>query len=478
MNLKLFHFAKKICVKIKNIKIKPKFCLLIIMPILLVFGFVLNKKIEGWKLNSSATRHSLELAKLADIKDLKNVPNANVSEYPVENPQKTALLIPQNHKYPGSKTADKINDSAQITQNQIYEIIAKLHESYGIDFIMAEGELFGPVDDKKMAVLDQKIEKRDQFAEKVKNIETQLKKENVEPETIKEFADAAAAYLNHLDREIILEGAPYAYVAKENCTDMQIYGAENEQTRNESREIVQEYIYEKDRMAQLSEKNSFSQPGMLESSFSLGLFSQPDSSSIENSISKIQTEAKSCGNDSLSKDIEQVQDDYQELEKLDSDSVKNLEADSLPKRAENPYANISDPDQMKIKMKATEGKIQQVVIDRRNRETAQYFLDSLKQNNEEIGILQYGAGHEKGLAEELNKLGVSVIVIKPDEIAKRESTASTDISANSAAGANTGAIEAKKEALLKQLDKLKKSAGINKSINPSGLELLKKQIVK
>jgi hypothetical protein len=40
----------------------------------------------------------------------------------------------------------------------------------------------------------------------------------------------------------------------------------------------------------------------------------------------------------------------------------------------------------------------------------------LKDQKEKIGILQFGAGHEEGLIDEFNKIGITVITVTPDRV--------------------------------------------------------------
>ncbi|MDP3697792.1 MAG: hypothetical protein Q8R55_07335 [Candidatus Taylorbacteria bacterium] len=67
-----------------------------------------------------------------------------------------------------------------------------------------------------------------------------------------------------------------------------------------------------------------------------------------------------------------------------------------------------------------EKKIQDVVVDRRNKEAAKNFARTLQETDKRIGIIQFGAGHTAGLIKELNRQGISVIVVTTDEAAKRQ----------------------------------------------------------
>ena len=59
------------------------------------------------------------------------------------------VFIPQTHLNPGTAYSDPKNNSAEIAQKEIYEIIDTLVEDKDVKMIMIEGEQFGQVDSKK-----------------------------------------------------------------------------------------------------------------------------------------------------------------------------------------------------------------------------------------------------------------------------------------------------------------------------------------
>ncbi len=76
-------------------------------------------------------------------------------------------------------------------------------------------------------------------------------------------------------------------------------------------------------------------------------------------------------------------------------------------------------------------QIQAVVVDQRNKETAENFAKGLTAEKTEVGILQFGAGHKKGLVAELQSQGLSVIVITPNEVSagKKENVTNKKVAA-------------------------------------------------
>lgn len=156
------------------------------------------------------------------------------------------------------------------------------------------------------------------------------------------------------NRELILKGAPYKLKA-ENDSSFVLYGLEEKETREESAAIVKDYIYLNSRLSQL---NSSSRPNisLLKSSY-------------------------------------------------DSPTI-----------TKNPYANEYSQAKLKLRVAWREKQINEVIIDRRNKETAVNFARGLEDTNQITGILQFGAGHKERLIKELNKNKISVIVVTPDRV--------------------------------------------------------------
>lgn len=165
-------------------------------------------------------------------------------------------------------------------------------------------------------------------------------------------------------REISLMGAPIKLWAEGQ--DMILVGSENKDTLEQSREIVKEHINLENQLASLG-KNKIS---TLEDSF----------------------------NDQTLKKL-------QKLKELKA-KLKNKKTGGTPENKAK----------LKEKLKKNEEKIKEVIIDKRNHETAENFSQALKKYDQNIGILEYGAGHEEGLVKEFNKLGIDVIVVKTNEV--------------------------------------------------------------
>ncbi len=289
--------------------------------------------------NSAFALSTEETNQLKDPSFYQNLPVGDVEVHTVDNSWATVVFFPQYHKAPGSKTTNKKNDKAEVTQNEIYEIIKSMIDRLPIKLVMVEGKLKGEVS---------KDEK-----EKVKNKIEDLKKLKEKPGSDKKVKEKK--------RELSLVGAPIKLWAEGK--DMILVGSENKKTLDESREIVKEHL-------SLQEQMSSGKTSSLEKSFS------------DETVKK--------------------------LEKL-----KELKAKLKSKKNKKSPKKEKD---LKEKIKQNEKKIQEVIIDKRNKETAENFSQALKKYDQNAGILEFGAGHEAGLIKEFNKIGIDVIVVTTNEV--------------------------------------------------------------
>jgi len=413
---------------------------------------------------------------LSGVDQMSELPVGSVTLHKVEDAKAGAVLIPQNHKYPGSDTDDPRNDSAEVTQKEIYQILEKLHNKYGLDLVVNEGELKGPVPEGKGKV--QKVEKLLQAKEKIASNVQKLKKAanqgKISESAFEQVSSRSRKVLDRIDRRIALTGAPYILAAKKDEVD--IYGAENQATRQKCKKIVRDYIYQKDALAgsqagsgltgvpagaaELKDKlkklkgsqgsgqellggqsADFSALSLLDtlrklrqggatpdlkgrSSALARLLGGSSNARTEliNDLKRIKAAAKAHDKNHVRQAVGNMIEALEDLSEI-ADSAgqdKNGRQDSAPSRSDNPYDHINNPEKLKSLMEKTEDQINKYVKDRRNKEAAQYFVNALEKENKKVGVIQFGAGHEKGLVEELNQRGVSVMVIKSDEVLRRE----------------------------------------------------------
>lgn len=353
---------------------------------------------------------------------LKDLPIAKTAMHEAGNDWATAILIPQYHRYPGSSGNDPINDSAERTQKQIYQIIPQINKQYGAQLIMIEGELYGEVPYKKIADLDKKIKERNKLVSECETLKKHLNENGVTPREEK-LLNKIEQTIAKIDRNIILEGAPFKLKAEgKNLT---LFGSENKDTQDQSRMLVKKYIYLQDRAKEISgQSRKLSSRGDESDklfnddtkSLLLKLLGSRDSLAAE--LKNFELTAKS-NNDQKSLDlIEGIKITIENLEDNGKNPGLKTSEDS---RADNPYNNVRSREKIEDMMQETEQQINEVIIDKRNKETAENFSRMLTEENQTAGILQYGAGHESGLIKELNRKGISVLVITPQEVMERDS---------------------------------------------------------
>lgn len=358
---------------------------------------------------------------LASIEDLEfsDLPIAEIKRYKVENARGTAIFLPQIHKNPGSDSKDKSNDDAEIAQKEHYEITKYLNDKYGLDLVVVEGELNGLVSLDKLAQITKKVRARNFLALHVNKLKDILRDKSLDPKLEDRLIQGLNKVVRDADRDIILQGAPYKFKAEGG--DITLYGTEVESTREEGRVIVRDYIYLNDRIQSL-ENTQISRASQAQGLFSSNLldllknFSAiPKGNTVSRDISSLKSLAEDNGDRQL---ITTLEDLAQDLTDLNPGTGTRMNS-SQPARADNPYKHETNLGKLKELLKGVEKKIQETVIDKRNKETAKSFAEALSATNEKAGILQFGAGHEKGLVEELNKEGISVIVITADMVASR-----------------------------------------------------------
>lgn len=392
---------------------------------LFVFAFVLDKA-QGYvrisDLSSITTSlNSINSFDPANVQNYKGLPVAKIKSYTTPKPLGTVIFLPQYHKYPGSNAQDKVNDSAQKAQEEIYHILNFLTKKGNINLIMAEGEIFGKTSSLKTAKLADKIEKRNAFETECKKLEESLKNNKLDPSLEKSLFDNMHKELAKIDREIILAGSEFKLAAEDK--NVVIVGSENEETRQKSAILVRDYIYLKDRVKQIENPQETKQASI----FSNSSFTVDDlerlqnffsSNSLKSTFRSLESLADLQGNKELSELIQKVEKSFYNLKEEDQSKIELTNSLS---REENPYQDTNNLKTLKGKIAQDEEKIEELVVKQRNKETAQNFAKALKEKHLSIGILQFGAGHEEGLVKELNNEGLSVVVVTSNEVADRNS---------------------------------------------------------
>lgn len=362
----------------------------------------------------------------SNIENYTDLPVGKIEQFPVQNSVGTVFFIPQFHKNPGSSASEKINDSAKKAQEQIYQILSFLISKSVTSLVVTEGELYGEVPTEKIAFLTQKVEQRNTLSRTYLKLKEAFAKEGLSKEETQRFIEALDKELARIDREIILEGAPFKLKAE--GVNLVLFGAENKETREKSKILVRDYLYLQDRLSQVQTSANLDRSyaaGSLDPtnpiSFGgdkykelLELLSYKPTGPDFSSVEKL---ARSQGKQNLAEIIQETKAAFTSLH--DNRPQKALV--SAPSRQDNPYKNITDKESVQHLINQQESAIEKIVVDQRNKETAQNFLKALADNHQASGILQFGAGHAKGLIEELNKVGLSVIMIAPEEILKRKS---------------------------------------------------------
>lgn len=361
----------------------------------------------------------ISIEELANFSTYTGLPVAKVEEFNVPNAWGTVIYLPQYHRSPGSDAEDKVNNAGAKSQEQIYQIADFLIEKGGINLAMVEGALFGEVPAENVALLANKIEKRNELATVYEDLKKSLQGVNLNLNSENKLLKQLLDELTLADRELILEGA--SEKLKAEGENFKLFGSENKETREESKLVLRDYIFLTDRIKQLDTplNKSIASRDQIKglANPNLRLFSSRDNTQPE--FYSLESAASSSGNDKLVNLLKEAEKAFNELTRNTPDKVMVQSAPDNPSREDNPYKDITDKAILQEKLASAKEKMEQIIIEKRNRETAENFTKALRQEDEKVGILQFGAGHKTGLVKELNNQGLNVITITVDEVSNR-----------------------------------------------------------
>ncbi|MBI2670168.1 MAG: hypothetical protein HYX20_03420 [Candidatus Yanofskybacteria bacterium] len=357
---------------------------------------------------------------LSDIAAYRNLPVSKVTFHSAPATFGTAVLIPQYHRNPGSEAGDGINDSAQQNQEQTLQIVKHLAGQFGVKLFVVEGQLAGPVPSSVIEPLKEKIDTRDRFLAAYRKLNQELEQGSINPQLEDDLRTGVDKQLAKTGREIILKGAPLVYKAEGG--DITLFGSENQATLQESAALVRDNIYLQDRLDNLETLAAsgpylgrFFDASLLET-LTLILSGGSD---VSRRFDALESEANQQGKQELAQQIELCRSLFSEMTGTgQGNSALNL-AGNASSRADNPYNAVYNTDLLRRLLVDSETKIERTVVEKRNFEAAENFVSALKESGQTVGVIQFGAGHEEGLTKELNKLGLNVIVVTPQEVTDR-----------------------------------------------------------
>jgi hypothetical protein len=369
---------------------------------------------------------------LASAQIYENLPVAHVQTSTVDDSWAQVIFFPQYHRYPGSEIKDAKNDRALAVQKETYQILEHILSILPVDLIMIEGEMNGLVPSEKKENIKRKIQIAENLETGLKNLKTLVAQNPLDNQLQRKTFDSGEKFLAELQREIYLEGAPYVVYSKNE--KITLYGSENLETIEKSRNLVRNHLYLQDQIASI--KNSYivqdikrptttlhDQQASINNLKLLQLLKTGNDDpheNLHNALDKLKVTAKKQNNSEVLIEIEKLLETCEMFMESERKGVvkANFANNNTPSRADNPYKNIVDEQQLISLLKQNEQEIDEIVVNQRNKELAENFANLLKTNGETIGILQFGAGHQEGLIKEFNKLGISVITVTTSKVAK------------------------------------------------------------
>lgn len=405
---------------------------------------------------------SIPLANAATASDIsdrnfyKNLPVASVKTHDTANNWGTVIYLPQYHKSPGSKDEDPKNNKAEITQKETYKIAEKIIQNGEVEIAMVEGKLTGPLDANEKAEISEELKNKTQRTKALNDLKNALKNNPVDPQMKKNAEAEIQKHFAKKERSLYLKGGIQILWGEDKVKNL--VGSENKETLDKSRDVVRDYIYIQDQISKLSRANPLALNNKIDleqitrlkqlksqGKDNMGINNEKlqkykklsemikakkgiknTSAKTNGGVEELLKKAKETGNIKAAEAIENFINQIRTIEKNESkklnttsiSKIGSLSSIKAPSRTNNPYAKIFDKTQLLELRKQSENKINSIIIEQRNREAAENFAKALKTNKEKTGILQFGAGHEAGLVKELQKQGLDVIVVTPNEVAK------------------------------------------------------------
>lgn len=372
---------------------------------------------------------------VADSRFYATVPVDNVRVTQAPNSWGTVLFFPQMHRMPGSTLDDAKNNVAATVQTQTYQILKYLlaQEPEAFDVVMVEGEITGAVPGEKKETLQRVLQERDSFSEQLGTVRDVFARKPFDAGIEKRILANAEGLLTKVNRRIILQGAPIALWAEGGS--LGLMGAENKETLEESKTVVRNYLYLQDRIKTMTHAEKQAVGLSMGASFTAPVAAAPASSyrlllqmltkrsSLEADLQRLAREAARDGDTETQQLLRTFRTasaklQNEKLQESDAAVASDTPSHTTPSRLVNPYATVTDMAVLKEKMKQSEKQINQLIIEKRNQETAENFSKALREQGETIGVLQYGAGHREGLTEALVARGLTVVQITPKAVAQ------------------------------------------------------------
>lgn len=349
------------------------------------------------------------------------LPIGEIEKFEVPHASGAVVMIPQIHRYPGSSVEDSKNNSAEIAQLQIYQILPRLMREYGTNLIMVEGYEYGAVPGQDIAQLAELLRVRASVGEQGAILKKALEKNSLDAAVEARLFDLLEERLRAADRVIALRGAPLRLKAEDDR--IELVGSENAATRAKSAVLVRQYLYLQDRLQavslsvrpQMELAHAFS-PDEWEGLLKILGAKTPDDA-LESALRRLEDLSRAEGKEEASQAVA-LRLLLGEMDRLLQTETHSPTAS--PSRVDNPYARIRDKAELRRRLKDVEDEIQKTVVVQRSIETATYMREALLSRHLPAGILQFGAGHEESLVKALNDLGLTVIVVTPDEVLRRQ----------------------------------------------------------
>ena len=381
-------------------------------------GIVILSMLLGTDLSSRAVSKFLpsqELALKSSTSNLDFSDFANVEKHQVPNAKTTVVFIPQIHKDPTTQANDPKNDQAAGIQKEISGMLDKLVNDHNVTYVMDETDLYGPMPQDKVAKIKQGHKNINEARASTEKLLRNYLAAGGSQSTADQIKKASEQKIASYERNIDLTGG--AAVLAVTNPNAHVYGSQNEATIKEATRQLQRIVYMESRMNQLQPQQNPQGTGTsnTSSSSSTSILSMLGGSrSVNVNLQPVAILASTKEDQNLKDDIADAQSKLSELSTSANFETAPVASTQSADANQNPYANVSNLQQLTKEHDAAVTEFMKVAKDRRSQEATDNVVKMMETNGQKTSVLVMGQQHKDQLVENLNKQGVSVIVITPD----------------------------------------------------------------
>lgn len=343
--------------------------------------------------------------------DLKNLNFKNVQRFEVPNATKTVIYIPQIHREPTSNQADSTNDQALVIQREIASMLKTLVDDNHVTYVMDETDNFGPMPADKIQKIKTGVANITKLRADVKSLADHYVKDGGSADTAKTVVSDANTKIDGYERAIYLTGG--AAVLAGTDSNAHVYGSQNPATIAEATKQLQNIVFIEQRISQLDPSTASSASSGSQANI-LSMLGSSSGSSNASPIQSIKDFAAEKQDKEMQSEIDKITAGSKAISGATNYETTPAVTTVGAQPQTNPYTKETNLAKLKQMNQDATAKFMKLAKDQRSQEVSDNIDKMMQENGQTTVILVMGAQHQDQLVSDLNKKGISVIVITPE----------------------------------------------------------------